>query len=57
MTLTATCADCDIGWRGPGAFALGEQHERDAGHVVWYDNDPDTFEDETTGPFTITWAD
>lgn len=53
MTQTATCADCDVGWRGPHAHDHGGEHETATGHVVWYDeiegDEPDT------GPFAIVW--
>lgn len=39
-TLTATCADCDLGWRGAHAHELGEAHQNQHTHVVWYDEDP-----------------
>lgn len=49
MTLTATCADCDLAWRGPHAHENGENHWDRVGHVVWFDEDPTTDENDWEG--------
>jgi hypothetical protein len=49
MTLTATCADCDKAWRGPHAHERGLAHDKEAQHVVWFDEDEDTTEDDWEG--------
>jgi hypothetical protein len=54
MTPLATCPTCHIGWRGPSAHDKGGQHEDETGHVVWYDQDDDTYE-EDIGPCPLVW--
>lgn len=53
-TPTATCADCDIGWRGPNAHQAGEDHSIQAKHVVWYDETEGDWPD--AGPFRVIWV-
>lgn len=52
MTETATCPECSIGWRGPSAHTRGLEHETQTNHVVWYDTNPDTTE-EDSGPLKM----
>jgi hypothetical protein len=49
---TATCAECDHGWRGNDAPEHGLEHEKQTGHVVWFDDNPDA-SDEWEG--VVQW--